>query len=207
MRVCINQGMYLSDRATMNIRQLSQTGFLGIFLFGGMMTSCKNKTPAGGQTPREAAWISENATTVRSEEYHPPGMKTINKEDAMRLAMAKFDAYLPNIERDHDASIDVQEPYTGDFTGDGVDDVAVYFSLTPKGGGNALVGQGLALYKNTGTDVQVIAGFEPDYLFSFNRISDHKIYIDKLQYAEGDGHCCPSIKEEKALTITGKSVY
>lgn len=70
-----------------------------------------------------------------------------------------------------------------------------------------MVCQGITLYQNTGTEVKVIAGFDPDYLFSFSRISDNKIYAQKLEYAEEDPRSCPSIKQEKALTISGSTVY
>jgi hypothetical protein len=65
---------------------------------------------------------------------------------------------LPKILESHDAVLDGKEFYTGDFTGDGIEDVAIYFSLVPRDGGNAIVGQGLTLYQNSGYDVKVIAG-------------------------------------------------
>ena len=80
------------------------------------------------------------------------------------------------------------------------------FLLRPNGG-NALVGQGLALYQNNGIHVKVIAGFEPDYLFSFKAIKNGKIYVEKLEYAETDGRCCPSIRTEHILKISGGKAY
>lgn len=130
----------------------------------------------------------------------------LSTKDAVTAAEKKFNEYLPNILTSHDAALDIMESHTGDFTGDGVDDVAIYFSLSPQGGGNALVGQGLTLYKNTGSDIQVIGGFEPDYIFTFDTISDGHIQITKLEYADGDGHCCPSIRTGHTLTISGSTV-
>lgn len=121
--------------------------------------------------------------------------------------MAKFDIYLPAILQEYNAAIDLQEPSTGDFTGDGIPDVAIYFNLAPKDGGNAMLHQGLALYQNTGDSVKVIAGFDPDYLFAFDTIKDGRIHITELHYAEGDGHCCPSIKIPHTLTIKGTKVF
>jgi hypothetical protein len=127
--------------------------------------------------------------------------------DAVKIAEDQFRKYLPNILKSHDAILDLQQSYTGDFTGDGIEDVAIYFSLASKDGGNAIVGQGLSLYQNTGTTVKVIAGYEPDYLFRFDKISNGKIYVEKLEYAENDGRCCPSIKSEHVLTISGGKAY
>lgn len=133
--------------------------------------------------------------------------KLLSASDAVQLAEKKFRQYLPKIEASQHGVLDLMEPHTGDFTGDGIEDIAIYFSLSSKDGGNALVSQGITLYQNTGSDVKVIGGFDPDYLFSFSRISDNKIYIEKLEYADDDPRCCPSIKQEKALTISGSTVY
>lgn len=137
----------------------------------------------------------------------PIKQASISTEQAVKLAEKQFEEYLPKILDDYDARPDLQESHTGDFTGDGISDVAIYFSLAPKDGGNALVGQGLALYKNTGTNVKVIAGYEPNYLFTFEKISDGKIYVEKLEYAETDGRCCPSIRTEHILKISGGKAY
>lgn len=136
-----------------------------------------------------------------------PSRPKISLAAAVKLAEKKFEKHLPKILQVHDAAIDLQEASTGDFTGDGLEDVAIYFSLSPKGGGNALVGQGLALYKNTGYGVEILAGYEPDYLFSFEKISEGKIHVNQLKYADGDGRCCPSIQTKHTLTITGNKVY
>ncbi|KAA5538379.1 hypothetical protein F0460_01900 [Paenimyroides baculatum] len=134
--------------------------------------------------------------------------KTISTQEAVQLAMKQFDAYLPTILAENsDAGIDLQIPNVGDFTGDGVEDVAIYFNLVPKDGGNAIISQGLSLYQNTGQNVKVIAGYDPEYLFAFDTIRDGKIHVTKLEYAETDGRCCPSIKTPHTLTIKGNRAY
>lgn len=155
----------------------------------------------------EESSSKENTTVANIKDPKQIGTQNLSTAEAVKLATAQFEAYLPKILASHKAAIDLQEPVTGDFTGDGIDDVAIYFSLSPKDGGNALVGQGLTLYQNDGRRVKVIAGFEPDYLFSFTKISNGKIYVEKLEYAEEDGRCCPSIKTEHILTISGNKVY
>lgn len=142
------------------------------------------------------------------KEQITPKEKQISSDEAVALAMKQFDAYLPTILKENeDAAIDLQVPHTGDFTGDGVEDVAVYFNLVPKDGGNAILSQGLTLYKNIGNDVKVIAGYDPDYLFAFDTIKNSKIHVTMLEYAEEDGHCCPSIKTPHILTIKGSKAY
>ncbi len=150
---------------------------------------------------------AQKNTTPASEKAAAASSKFATINEAVLLAEKKFAQYLPTILKSHDAVLDLQKSYTGDFTGDGVEDVAIFFSLSVSGGGNAGAGEGITLYQNTGNDVKVIAGFEPDYLFSFTQISNGRIYIDKLAYAEGDGNCCPSIKKKHALTIEGSKVF
>ena len=151
--------------------------------------------------------ISSVATKEVTTKQSAVKQDRISKEEAVKLAERQFENYLPKILDDNDARLDLQESHTGDFTGDGISDVAIYFSLAPHDGGNALIGQGLALYQNNGTNVKVIAGFEPDYLFSFNAIKNGKIYVEKLEYAETDGRCCPSIRTEHILKISGGKAY
>lgn len=131
----------------------------------------------------------------------------ITTNDAVRLAEMQFKKYLPKILTSHDAALDLQQSYTGDFTGDGIEDVAVYFCLVPKDGGNAIIGQGLTLYQNSGYDVKVIAGYEPETLFQFDKINNGHIHVELLEYAENDGHCCPSIRTPHMLSISGSNVY
>lgn len=129
--------------------------------------------------------------------------KKITTEEAIKLAEKQFEKYLPKLLKSHEAVIDVTESTAGDFTGDGIPDVAIYFSLAPREGGNAIVDQGLSLYKNTGYEVKVLAGYDPETLFVLDTIRNGTIYIEKLEYAPEDGRCCPSIKTKQALTITG----
>ncbi|WP_347217786.1 hypothetical protein [Chryseobacterium sp.] len=131
----------------------------------------------------------------------------ISTEEAVKLAVKQFEAYLPKILKTYDDGvIDLQDPHVGDFTGDGIEDVAIYWNIAPEGG-NALIGQGLSLYKNDGHNVKVIAGYEPDYLFAFDTIKNGKIIVEKLEYTDEDGRCCPSIRTKHALTIKGSKVY
>lgn len=133
--------------------------------------------------------------------------KSLTIEDAKKIAEKQFERYLPKILESHEAILDVQESFTGDFTGDGIEDIAIYFCLAPSNGGNAIVGQGLSLYQNNGKEVSVIAGYEPKYLFNFNRIYNGNLFVEKLEYAENDGRCCPSIKTDIKLKVIGNKVY
>lgn len=166
---------------------------------GMLLAACG--TSANNTDPARSAQPGTGAGTAQAK-------ATLSADEAARLAMQQFDAYLPRILKTYDgAALDIAEPHTGDFTGDGLPDVAIYFALTPAGGGNALAGQGISLYRNTGDGVQVIAGYEPDYLFAFDTISAGKVQVTKLRYAKDDGHCCPSVREPHTLTITGSKAY
>ncbi|MGC4041530.1 MAG: hypothetical protein QM710_12295 [Flavobacterium sp.] len=131
----------------------------------------------------------------------------ISAEEARKQAERQFENYLPKILKSHDAVLDVSQSHVGDFTGDGIDDVAIFFSLGPSNLGSAIVGQGLTLYKNTGDGIKVIAGYEPDNLFVFDTIQNGKIQVTLLKYAETDGRCCPSIRIKHTLKISGNKAY
>lgn len=148
--------------------------------------------------------LKERELSLKEKQEDRPKIST---NDAVRLAEKQFKNYLPKILASHDAVLDLQQSYTGDFTGDGIEDVAIYFSLAPSDGGNALVGQGLTLYQNSGYNVKVIAGYEPDKLFEFDKITGGRIHVEELEYTATDGRCCPSIRTPHTLTISGSTAY
>lgn len=180
---------------------------IGIMGFLAILTGCSNsdhKEQRKGETKKEQSLPQKKESGSKGSETPE---NRISKEEAVKQAVKQFEAYLPNILKTYDdGGIDLQEPYVGDFTGDGIEDVAIYWNIAPKGG-NALLGQGLSLYKNDGHTAKVIAGYEPDYLFAFDTIKNGKIIVEKLEYTEEDGRCCPSIKTKHALTIKGSKVY
>lgn len=179
-------------------------GIIGLLM---VLTGCNNsehKAQKKDEPQKEQSLPLKNELSSKESET---SQNSISKDEAVKLAVKQFEAYLPNILKTYDDGvIDLQDPHVGDFTGDGIEDVAIYWNIAPKGG-NALIGQGLSLYKNDGHTVKVIAGYEPDYLFAFDTIKNGKIIVEKLEYTEEDGRCCPSIKSKHALTIKGSKVY
>ncbi|WP_222166168.1 hypothetical protein [Edaphocola aurantiacus] len=172
------------------------------------LVSCKNQDKLQETEDSIVAHSGSGDTNANGQtDFKTSSGNQLSIKDAVKQAEASFAQYLPKILKSHDGVLDIQQSYTGDFTGDGIEDVAIYFSLGPAGGGNAIVGRGLALYKNEGNKVNVIVGYEPEYLFKVDTISDGKIIVEKMEYAETDGRCCPSIRSKHALTISGNKVY
>ncbi|MDQ8013187.1 MAG: hypothetical protein REI96_12105 [Flavobacterium nitrogenifigens] len=166
---------------------------------------CSNSTKEKELELKEKEFLlKEKELSLKEKQADRPKITT---NDAVRLAEKQFRKYLPKILASHDAALDIQQSYTGDFTGDSIEDVAVYFCLVPKDGGNAIVAQGLTLYQNSGFDVKVIAGYEPDTLFQFDKITGGQVHVKLLEYAENDGHCCPSIRTPHILTISGSNAF
>ena len=130
----------------------------------------------------------------------------ITLSDAITIAENKFSKYLPKIEKSHEGIIDTKETFTGDFTNDGIEDIAIAFTIVPSDGGNAILAQGISFYSNIGNNVKVIAGFDPGYLFSVDRIFNNKVYITKHIYMPNDPHCCPSISRKIELSIMSNKV-
>lgn len=132
--------------------------------------------------------------------------KNISIIEAVNLAENQFQIYIANFLKTNDATLELQESHTGDFTGDGIDDIVIDYSISPSGNGNTNW-PFLKLYQNTGTEVKFIADYEPSYLFSFDKISNGKIYVKKLEFSENDPRCCPSIEKTYALKISGSNAY
>ncbi|MBK9633706.1 MAG: hypothetical protein IPO64_04105 [Bacteroidetes bacterium] len=132
--------------------------------------------------------------------------KSISIIEAVQLAENQFQIYLANFLKTNDATLELQESRIGDFTGDGIDDIVIDFCISPSGNGNTNW-PFLKLYQNTGTQVKFIADYNPSYLFSFDKISNGKIYVKKLEFSEDDARCCPSIEKAHTLNISGSKAY
>lgn len=77
-------------------------------------------------------------------------------------ALRQFKAYQPKIEAAEYATVQPPTTVVGDLNGDGRPDCLVFFILTPKTGGNAIVGRATAVYLNTGKGMKVDGEF-PEY--------------------------------------------
>jgi len=173
----------------------SNIPYFFLLLLPFFITAChSNKTEKANKT-----------TALTKADISETTVKNWTIQDAQKTAEAKFAQYLPKILKDHDGALEVQQTYIGDFTGDNIPDVAIYFSMSPVDG-NAPLAPGIVLYKNTGKEVEVIGGYEPGYLFSADTISNGKVYIVKEEYNEDDAMCCPSVKSRQVLNIDGNQV-
>ena len=103
--------------------------------------------------------------------------------------------------------VGVHHVYTGDFTGDPKEDVLIYYDLEPNDGGNYIAGQGFILYENTGDNAKFIIKYQPKFLFSFDKISNRKIYIIKEDFSDNDPLCCPSLHKKIELILNEGKIY
>jgi hypothetical protein len=133
-------------------------------------------------------------------------VKKISNTEAVEISTRKFNSYSPKIENSHGGIISFSKDYIGDLNSDGLDDVVIFFALTPAEGGNANVGRGLVVYINNGNDMKSYAGFEPDYPFNMVEIKDNKIHIIEEKYAPDDYPNYPSIKNHRYFVLDGKNL-
>lgn len=122
----------------------------------------------------------------------------ISIDDIVTIAKQKFEKYIPTIQTSRDGEVTNWKATVGDFTGDGKDDIAIEFTVTTSGT-DEIKHQGIAFYRNTGDDAQVITGFDPPYQFSIEKISNGQIYIMQRL-------CCPVERIPKIITLEGKRV-
>jgi hypothetical protein len=128
------------------------------------------------------------------------------KIDPKNIAQQKFNNYIPKIEESKNAIVNNNKIFIGDLNNDNLDDAVVSFLLTPAEGGNMIIGEGMSVYINTGKDMKVVSGFEPDYLFKIIKISNNRIEIAKQDYAKNDAIGWPSIETIKYLMLSGNDI-
>ena len=128
------------------------------------------------------------------------------KIDPKNIAQQKFNNYIPKIETSKNAIVANNKIFIGDLNNDNLDDAVVWFLLTPAEGGNMFVGEGMSVYINTGKDMKVVSGFEPNYMFKIIKISNNRIKIAKQDYAENDQTGWPSIETIKYLMLSGNDI-
>jgi hypothetical protein len=118
------------------------------------------------------------------------------QSDPAGESLRQFSAYKSTIERTENAVVDNPTAITGDLNGDGRADCIVFFVMTPKGGGNAIIGRKAAVYLNTARGMKVDGAFpELRQCYAVDRISAGKIF---LSYYE----CAPPY-----MTKTGAGIY
>ena len=139
---------------------------------------------------------NKNSVNTSKNNYYKnysQAKKVSNQE--IKKAELMFENYLPKLlkSKGENASIYNQKTYSGDFTGDGYDDIIIWFVYGY--GGTAIGGIEAAFYKvSEHNKVEVVAGFAPNYRFSIDNIEKGIVYATKILYDKDDSQCCPSIK-------------
>ena len=144
--------------------------------------------------------LKEKELNLEKTETNAEVKVNINPKD---IALQKFNNYAPKIEKSNGVIIQNQEVFVGDLNYDDLEDAVVWFTCSPAEGGNANAGQGLSIYLNTGNDMKVVGGYEPDYIFKVIKITNNRIKITKQEYAENDSPGWPSIETVKNLILSG----
>jgi len=96
-------------------------------------------------------------------------------------ALKLFNSYKPTIEKSNDAIVDEPHAITGDLNGDGKEDCIISFVMTPKSGGNIIVGRDAAIYINKGNRMKVIGSFNLDICYKVEKIANLIIYVNEYE--------------------------
>jgi hypothetical protein len=108
----------------------------------------------------------------------PTAQKTLSPaQEALKL----FNTYKATIERTNDAIIDEPIPIPGDLNGDGREDCIIFFVMTSRSGGNAIVGRDAAIYINKGNKVKVIGSFNLKICYTIEKIVSAIIYVNQYE--------------------------
>ncbi|GAB3931268.1 hypothetical protein [Mucilaginibacter myungsuensis] len=113
-------------------------------------------------------------------------------------ALKQFEKIRAAIEKDGKGVMDTPIAITGDINGDNRPDCIVSYVLTPKGGGNMIIGDGHYIYLNIGSGMKA-AGKFPSFKFcySLDAIKAGVIHVKKYK-------CAPPYNESDGV---GKLVY
>ena len=96
-------------------------------------------------------------------------------------ALKLFNQYKPTIEKNNEAIVDEPEVFIGDINNDKLEDCIIFFVMTSKEGGNAIIRQDAAIYLNTGKKMRVVGGFNLDICYGLEKIQDNIIYINEYK--------------------------
>jgi hypothetical protein len=130
---------------------------------------------------------------------------TISQENLIAIANKHFERFSPKFHKRDEAIID-QNAFTGDLNNDGKIEVVIFYIVGLDEPSTAYMGTGFALYENTGDTLRYMLNYNPDFRFSFNKISNNTIFISKDDFAETDPHCCPSLHEPMELKYSNGKI-
>lgn len=154
---------------------------------------------------KELGLSSKDTTSIGNSTLTKIETPILSMKEITSLANKHFSVYKSTLEN-KDVAVVLNNAYTGDFTGDGKEDVVICYVLEPTNGAMYSAGQGLVLYKNTGDNAVFINKYEPKYIFAFDKINNGNIYISKDDYADGDPRCCPSLHATMELLVNNNEI-
>lgn len=99
-------------------------------------------------------------------------------KEALRL----FNKYKPTIEKNNSAIVDEPKVISGDINNDSLEDCIIYFIMTPKEAGNAIIDREAAIYINKGKQMKVSGAFPKfDFCYTVDRIQNQTIYLKEYK--------------------------
>lgn len=119
-------------------------------------------------------------------------------------ALKLFNHNKPAIERKNHGIVQEPEVFTSDLNLDGLPDCILSFVITPKGGGNLILGHESYIYINSGKRMK-LAGVFPKFKFCYgiDHVKNDLIYLKQYQ-------CAPPynvfLKESKLAYRRGKII-
>jgi hypothetical protein len=94
------------------------------------------------------------------------------------------------------------ETFIGDLTGDGLQDVIIWYVTYPEDSPFSPVTERMRVYVNEKNSLKQYSDFEPQYMFSVKSISNNEINIIKYDYEDTDEPRNPSFSIQKKIKLS-----
>lgn len=193
---------------------------LVLFVLGAVACK-KNAEPT--QTEQDTIAISadilsaqENPTEIIKETLISEiEQKAINDFDRRTsdLAQSGIDLYRTNnslAEEEplsaEEVEVNIVKTYTGDLSGDGLEDIVIWYDVREINGRHPLE-SGVLLYRNTGNNIEFIKKHSGGGLDGYSNVEirNGKVILSWMEHRESDPYCCPTKKQTESIVIAQQS--
>lgn len=146
-------------------------------------------------------YCHEQVSRIEQKKIHQEDIifehSKLNVKRLQYLAHEQFENFKTQFEDEYPLN-SYDTTFVGDFTNDGLQDVALYYKLKPNQG-DYRTEDGILLFENKGGGISFFLEYNPPYLFSIDQILNSRIILNRLE--KNDYFVSPSVNKKVQLKI------